>query len=37
MSKFDLEVKGEGQLVKMISKAPSKGYVYLFFSGKKPQ
>jgi hypothetical protein len=34
MSEFDLEVKGEGQTVKIILKAPSKGYVSLFFQEK---
>ena len=32
MSEFDLEVKG--QTVKIILKAPSKGYVSLFFKKK---
>ena len=31
MSEFDLEVKGQRQTVKITFKAPSKGYVYLFF------
>jgi hypothetical protein len=34
MSEFDLEVKGQGQTVKITFKAPSKGYVYLFFQEK---
>ena len=36
MPKFDLEIKGQGQSVKITFKAPSKGYVYLFFEENSP-
>jgi hypothetical protein len=36
MPKFDLEIKGQGQSVKITFKAPSKGYLYLFFEENSP-
>ena len=36
MPKFDLKVRGQGQTVKISFKAPSKGYVYLFFEENSP-